>query len=94
MLAVKVAGEYFDKKVRITYNGQVIHDGYIEGLVTSLDGELELEFNYGSQQVSSVIVKQFTNKIIFSQLNSKRSMPIISMCRYVLQLENLASYGK
>ncbi|WP_048000964.1 hypothetical protein [Lactiplantibacillus herbarum] len=65
MLAVKVAGEYFDKQAKITYNGQVIHDGYIEDLVTSLDGELELEFNYGAQQVSSVIVKQFTNKIIF-----------------------------
>ena len=56
--------EIYDERIKIQYGNLIIYDNYVDDLVTSISGELELKLNFGSSTtVSPVIAKLIESQI-------------------------------
>ncbi len=57
-------GEIYDEKIKIQYGNLIIYDNYVDDLVTSTSGELELNLNFGNSiTVSPVIAKLIESQV-------------------------------
>ena len=64
-LKYSLNGEIYDEKIKIKYDDILIYYGYVDDLVTSISGELELQLNFGNyNNISSVICKKLNSSIL------------------------------
>lgn len=69
LVQLTAQGDSYEEKCIINYHGQTIYDGYVDDLVTSVNGYLEVRLNYGTQSKLSTRIKKLGNMILWVPLN-------------------------
>ncbi len=64
-LEYKTVGEFSNERLTLTYDSQVIYEGYTDHLITSETNDLELKLNYGLGNTYPVIARRHGNHIIW-----------------------------
>ncbi|MEG0772704.1 hypothetical protein [Clostridium sp.] len=70
-IRIEFNGELYEQRCNLFYGDQLIYKGYVDNLVTSINGYLELKLNYGTSRISSVIVKKLGDIIFWIPINDR-----------------------
>lgn len=62
---INFSGTSYEEKCKLYYKDQLLYDGYVEDLVTSLKGFLEIKLNYGHKNSLSTQVKRLGKKVLW-----------------------------
>lgn len=60
-----LTGDIYYEEISIRYGDSIIYDGYVDNLVTSEDGELELQLNYGDKSDKNNVIARRIGDNIF-----------------------------
>jgi hypothetical protein len=58
VMRIELYGQIYDQQCNLYYGEQLIYTGYVDDLVTSINGYLEVKLNYGTTRTLSVVVKK------------------------------------
>lgn len=64
-LEYETFGDVINESIILWYNSQIIYEGYVDDLITSITGNLELKLNYGTNHISPVIARKYQGNIIW-----------------------------
>lgn len=83
-IKIELYGEMYEQKCNVYYKEQILYSGYVDNLVTSVNGYLELKLNYGTNITTPTIIKRLGNIILWIptdniKLNEKYLNVIISI---------------
>lgn len=86
-LSYDVKGENIYEVLTLKYDSQILYQGYVDDLVTSAAGNLELKLNYGEKTIYPVIARRYGEKILWLP-----TMPLKEAYNYIPMIFSLDQF--
>lgn len=95
-LSIELEGDGYSQTLKLWLEpGNLLYQGLVDDLVTSIKGELQLKLNFGKQVIYDFYIKKFTNHILLiPELPIKHTHRVDNFKTILLAQESLESLWK